>query len=133
MNATTATTATTTPDDYVSVKEAANILHLHPSSVWRLIDAGVLPAVRFGRRKLMLRRQDLAMAATPASAVQKPATLTPEERRRALEALDRLAAIREALFEANEHKLFPPSWQLLDEIRGLADEPDYDGQILDMP
>lgn len=126
-----ATNATSESDDFISVKEAAGILHLHPSSIWRLIDAGTLPATRFGRRKLMIRRGDLEPAVAAPTHSLRRRELTDSERRKTRAVLDELATIRQQIFEEHGSRLFPPSWQVLDEIRGMADEPDYDGELVD--
>lgn len=36
----------------LSVREAAEILNLHPISLYRLIDRGAIPAVRIGGRSI---------------------------------------------------------------------------------
>ena len=45
-----------------SVAEAAEELGVSPSTVWRWIDAGRLPAFRIGPKAIRIRRRDLAPA-----------------------------------------------------------------------
>ena len=49
----------TTLDDLVSVREAALILRVSESTVWRWINADVLPSYRVGRKRVYLKRVDL--------------------------------------------------------------------------
>ena len=88
-------------EEYVTVAEATTLLRVAPSTVRRWIREGDVPAHRIGRRRVALRRADLARLITPArpaaetknnAAVDDPVVgrrLTPEEVQRALEALDR--------------------------------------------
>lgn len=48
-------------EEYVTVAEAASFLKVSPSTIWRWIDQGVLPAYRIGQRRIRLRRVDLAV------------------------------------------------------------------------
>jgi excisionase family DNA binding protein len=88
-------------EEYVTVAEVATLLRVAPSTVRRWIREGDVPAHRIGRRRVALRRADLARLITPArpaaetnnnAANDDPVVgrrLTPEEVQRALEALDR--------------------------------------------
>jgi excisionase family DNA binding protein len=44
---------------YYTVSEAARLLQISPSTVWRWIDAGKLPAYRIGGRAIRIKREDL--------------------------------------------------------------------------
>jgi excisionase family DNA binding protein len=46
-------------DDLISVKEAAKILHVSESTVWRWIDRDILKAYRVGPKRVCLRRGEL--------------------------------------------------------------------------
>ena len=88
-------------EEYVTVAEATTLLRVAPSTVRRWIREGDVPAHRIGRRRVALRRADLARLIRPArpaaemknnAAVDDPFVgrrLTPEEVQQALEALDR--------------------------------------------
>jgi excisionase family DNA binding protein len=89
-------------EEYVTVAEAATLLRVAPSTVRRWIREGDVPAHRIGRRRVALRRADLARLITPArpaaetknnAAVDDPVVgrrLTPEEKQHALEVMDRI-------------------------------------------
>lgn len=51
--------ATTKERNYYTVSEAAELLDVSPSTVWRWIQAGKLPAYRVGGRALRIRKPDL--------------------------------------------------------------------------
>jgi excisionase family DNA binding protein len=53
-------------DDYISVQEAADDLKVAKSTVRRWIASGDLPAYRVGKRKIALKRADVAALITPA-------------------------------------------------------------------
>lgn len=116
-------------EEFVTVAEAATLLRVAPSTVRRWIREGDVPAHRIGRRRVALRRADLASLITPA----RPATeaksnatvgdpvvgrrLTPEEQQRALEALDRARRHAAETRARRGGKLFPPSWITINEQR----------------
>jgi excisionase family DNA binding protein len=116
-------------EEYVTVAEAAALLRVATSTIRRWIREGDVPAHRIGRRRVALRRADLARLITPARsaaemkddvAVNEPVVgrrLTPEEKARALEAMDRLKELRKRTFEERGGKLFPPSWETINEMR----------------
>jgi excisionase family DNA binding protein len=116
-------------EDFVTVAEAARLLRVAPSTVRRWIRQGDVLAHRIGRRRVALRRADLARLITPARptaetngnpAAAEPVVgrrLTPEEKARALEAMDRLKELRKRTFEERGGKLFPPSWETINEMR----------------
>lgn len=55
-------------DELLSIEEAAGLLHVHKSMIRRWIDRGDVPAYRVGRRRLALKRTDLARMIAPARA-----------------------------------------------------------------
>jgi excisionase family DNA binding protein len=116
-------------DEYVTVAEAATLLRVAPSTVRRWIREGDVPAHRIGRRRVALRRADLARLITPArpaaetnnnAADDDPVAgrrLTPEEVQRALEALDRAQRHAKETRARRGGKLFPPAWITINEQR----------------
>src|SRR5262245_26394036 len=54
------------PSRYVTVAQAAKLLGVSPSTVWRWIDARKLPAYRIGPRGIRIREEDLQAAIRPA-------------------------------------------------------------------
>ena len=116
-------------EEYLTVAEAATLLRVAPSTIRRWIREGDVPAHRIGRRRVALRRADLTRLITPARTSEEtsgevagnqkwePRRLTPEEKERALEAMDRLKELRKRIFEERGGKLFPPSWEAINEMR----------------
>jgi excisionase family DNA binding protein len=64
----------------LSVPEAAARLRVSPSTVWRWIDQGLLPAYRVGRKRVYLRPADLAPLLRPAR--EKSDGISEEDRKR---------------------------------------------------
>lgn len=89
-------------ENYVTVVQAAALLHMNRSTIRRWIRKGLLPAYRIGQRRVALKRTDLAMLITFAhmgtqkggdGARTEPLLirrLTPEQQRRGLETLARI-------------------------------------------
>ena len=116
-------------EELLTVAEAAALLRVTPSTVRRWIREGDVPAHRIGRRRVALRRSDLARLITPA----RPATetkdtvavdeqvvgrrLTPEEVQRGLEAMDRAQELSRQTLAERGGKLFSPSWEIINEQR----------------
>lgn len=61
-------------DDLLTVAEVAGRLAVTPHTVYRWIATGRLPAVRYSRKVIRVRRSDLAgLSPTPGGAVREPA------------------------------------------------------------
>ena len=115
--------------EYMTVAEAATLLRVTPSTVRRWIRLGDVPAYRIGQRRVALRRADLARLITPARhatdtkdsvVVDEPVVrrrLTPEERQRGLEAMDRAEELSRRTLAERGGKLFSPSWEIINEQR----------------
>ncbi|MGH2533598.1 MAG: helix-turn-helix domain-containing protein [Thermomicrobiales bacterium] len=116
-------------DDFLTVAEAADQLHVAPSTIRRWIREGDLPAYRIGKRRVAIRQADLVAQISPAHKVEErgatnkspepPAIrpLTPEERRRGLEILEELKQIQQRMLEKRGGKPFSPGWQLINDMR----------------
>jgi excisionase family DNA binding protein len=116
-------------EEYVTVAEAAVLLRVAPSTVRRWIREGDVPAHRIGRRRIALRRADLARLITPArpaaetkinAAVDDPVVgrrLTPEEVQQALQIMDRIQQRAKEIQARRGGKLFPPAWITINEQR----------------
>jgi excisionase family DNA binding protein len=118
-------------EEFVTVAEAATLLRVAPSTVRRWIREGDVPAHRIGRRRVALRRADLARLITPARpgvetetkdivAINEPVVgrrLTPEEVQQALDALDRAQRHAKETRARRGGKLFPPAWITINEQR----------------
>jgi excisionase family DNA binding protein len=119
----------TVDEDFVTVAEAATLLRVAPSTIRRWIREGDIPAHRIGRRRVALRRADLARLITPArpSAETKDKVvadepivgrrLTPEEKQHALEVMDRVQQRAKEIQARRGGKLFPPAWITINEQR----------------
>ena len=116
-------------DEHLTVAEAAELLKVNRSTIRRWIAEGRLPAVRIGARRLAMRRADVAKLISPVD-VRPPeqgmvihdrldrSPLTPEERRRGLEAMDVANRLRQEILERRGGEPFTPeSWVLLNESR----------------
>lgn len=75
-------------EDFVGVDEAARLLGVSASTIWRWIDRGELAPYRLGRRRVLLRRSDVARTIRPA-ADRPDRGSADENKRRALALLDR--------------------------------------------
>jgi excisionase family DNA binding protein len=67
----------------LSVPEAARVLGVNPRSVYRLVGARVIPAIRLGTRRIAIPRRELeewASDQAAASLVQEPPRLGRERR-----------------------------------------------------
>ena len=116
-------------EEFLTVAEAATLLRVAPSTVRRWIREGDVPAHRIGRRRVALRRADLASLITPArpttetknfAAVDDPVVgrqLTPEEKQHALEVMDRIRRRAKEIQARRGGKLFPPAWITINEQR----------------
>lgn len=68
--------------DYYTVAQAAKVLDVSPSTIWRWIKAAKLPAYRVGARKIRIKKEELFTIITPARAKEvsmekQPPTLQP--------------------------------------------------------
>ena len=114
--------------ELLSVADAATLLRVSQSTIWRWIDQGRLPACRIGPKRVWIRKADIDDLVTDA----RPATdgsdrtqeipaverkLSDEERARGLAAIEEARKFRERLLAARGGRLLEPSWQLLHEMR----------------
>lgn len=117
--------AQTLVDDFLTVAEAADQLHVAPSTIRRWIREGDLPAYRVSKRRVAIKREDLAARISPVRQDRASAfpdrppirKLTPEERQRGLEAIERLKQLRAEMLAARGGKPFSPSSELIREMR----------------
>jgi excisionase family DNA binding protein len=56
----------TAEQDYYTVAGTAAFLSVNPSTIWRWIKSGKLPAYRVGHKNIRIRKQDLAAVIQPA-------------------------------------------------------------------
>lgn len=67
-------------DDLVSVRDAARVLRVSESTVWRWINEDLLPSYRVGRKRVYLKRRELTPLLRPAR--QKGGDMAEKERER---------------------------------------------------
>ncbi len=117
------------PAELLSVAEAARVLRISPSTLWRWIGRGEVPAYRIGPKRVWLKKRDLDSVSAPVqqrnghggkakeNAQIGERLLTPAERERGLAAIAEGRKFREKLLAARGGVLFSPSWELLHESR----------------
>jgi excisionase family DNA binding protein len=135
---------------FYNVSEAARILGVSRSTVWRWIDAGELSAYRVGPKTIRIKAEDLAALMRPArargaadlqavngparSATRRPRkapSAEPEIRvarpsadvvKRRLQALESSIELRRAQLNRRGGVPFPSSWQLINDERDARSE-----------
>lgn len=95
-------------DRYYTVAEAAAELGVSPSTVWRWIDANVLPAQRLGRRRIRIRREDLALVVSPARPTSGDPGIRPDSAPLTPDALERRRALGARLLELRDRLAIAP-------------------------
>jgi excisionase family DNA binding protein len=118
----------TLDESYLSVAQAAEILKVSKSTLWRWIGQGDLPAYRFGHRRVLIKQRDLERLITPAYG-REERTMLEEERRRlarplskqeqekALAAFDAARKFAAELQEQRGGQLFPDSAKIIRDLR----------------
>lgn len=115
-------------DAYLSVTAAAVQLGVSPSTLWRWIKKGLLPAYRFGYRRVLLKRDDLNLLTTPVGGKKGESMLDAERQRLARPlitheqtlaqaALAAAQELRQDLLAQRGGVRFPSSAQALDQLR----------------
>ena len=117
-------------ETYVTVAQAAEILKVSRSTLWRWIDQRDLPAYRFGQRRVLIREDDLKRLITPARGekgegmmeiekererLSRP--LTKQEQKQALAALEAARQLRAQMLERRGGKPFSDSTEIVREMR----------------
>jgi excisionase family DNA binding protein len=119
--------------EFCTVAQAAAALGVHPSTIWRWIDAERLPAYRVGPKSIRIRRSDLeqlvrpAKSEEPAAIVAKavgppastyvPRRLTDEERERALALVDEMRRHTEEMRRRRGGQPLAESWKDINQAR----------------
>ena len=115
-------------EDYLSVAEAAELLKVAKSTLWRWINQGDVPAYRFGHRRILINRKDLDRLIVPVRTEIGEKTLererqhlscpmTGDEQRQALAALDAAEQFSRRLREQQMGQLFPDSAEGIRQMR----------------
>lgn len=111
---------------YLTVAQAAEQLGVHPSTIRRWIDAGILPAYRLGPKRIAVKQSELERVVVPRRLrngrgrdIGQPKIrdrMTKAEQRRGLKALAELERFSAEL-EAKYGKPDVESWVLINEAR----------------
>lgn len=115
-------------EHYYTVAEAAELVRVSRSTLWRWISQGDLPAYRFGQRRVLIKRDDLDRLLTPAREETKGADLERErarlsrplaaaERKQALGALEAAKRWSDQLLKAGDGASFPDSSEIVRQMR----------------
>jgi excisionase family DNA binding protein len=117
-------------EGYITIAEATDLIHVSRSTLWRWIDEGRLPAYRLGRRRVLVRRDDLRSLIAPRLEPQAASTSelealkarlnrprTVEEQARALAALESARRFAAEMRERHGGALFSDSAEIIREMR----------------
>jgi len=111
-------------DDLVSVREASELLRVSESTVWRWINAGVVPSYRVGRKRVYLKRGDLSPklhskgqepGGSPSTGEVKETA--DEIRARALRLLEEVRELRAKQAATPGWFSHPEAWEDINEMR----------------
>lgn len=117
------------PSELLSVAEAARVLRISQSTLWRWIDRGEVPAYRIGPKRVWLKKAELDSlnphvrlprddgAKAPEMAEFHQGRMSAAKSARVLQALDRARVFREKLLADRGGRLFERSEDDLYELR----------------
>jgi excisionase family DNA binding protein len=111
-------------DELKTTREAAHLLRVSESTVWRWITRGILPSYRVGPKRVYVRSSDLARQLKPArtkptlDALRSKLRLVPMAPGRARkDAVARAEAFRAEMLAKRGGVPFPPAWIDINEMR----------------
>ena len=113
-------------EDFVSVKEAARLMRVSEATTWRWINQMLLPAYRFGHKRVYIKREDLKPLIKPArekgesmAQAERPRIrpLTVQERESLLDAVNESKRRLTQMLEDRGGRLYPSSSEILDNLR----------------
>lgn len=116
---------TTLGEELLTVGEAAGLIRVSQSTIWRWINSGHLLAVRVGPKRVMVKQGDLDALVRPARPqaeapeLERQPRLTPAEQQHLAAALEDAARFRAKLLSRRGGLPFGPAWE---EISGMRDE-----------
>ena len=109
-------------EDYLTVAEAAEALHVGQSTIRRWIRQDMVPAYRIGKRRIALKRSDVGLLITRANVGPEsegsvansaiagiPQRLTPAQQRQGLAAIEDARRLQAELLASRGGQLFSPS------------------------
>lgn len=106
---------------FYTVAEAARVLDVHPSTIWRWIKAEKIPACRLGPKTIRIKKQDLEAVLQPAHG-KEAVTMERDKARFAPpspEEIDRRKALVAEILELRQQALITPltSAELVHQVR----------------
>ncbi|MBI2863436.1 MAG: helix-turn-helix domain-containing protein [Chloroflexi bacterium] len=116
-------------DEYVTVAEAAALLKVSQSTIWRWINNNEIPSYRAGQRGIRLKRAELSRLIRPVLRNRKKAEhtihqqplelgpLTSDERKKMLAAVEAAKRLHADQLKRRSGIPFPSSADMLDELR----------------
>lgn len=120
-------------DDLVSVREAAGLLRVSESTVWRWINTGAMPSYRVGRKRVYLRRADLAPRRRTVHRADGNDRTAQSGDSVAEETLARAAALIERVRALHDKQRATPGWgQLKEAWEDINDARDQRAEQLDL-
>lgn len=99
---------TTDASALLSVSQAAEHLEVSPSTIWRWIEAGKLPAYRLGRKKIRIRRDDLEQMLQPTGDKNGVSATMGRIRPPSQAELQRRQALVQKILERREQRVIAP-------------------------
>ena len=116
-------------DDLISVREAAKLLHVSESTIWRWVNKDLIAAHKVGPKLVCLRKRDVESMVKPA--LKTPARLDERELRKYLtpinpnrdptlsaeELLAQVQALEDEFVAEHGDVLLPESWIDINEAR----------------
>lgn len=112
-----------TAEQYLTVHQTARLLSVHPSTIRRWIDRGILPAYRIGPKRIAVRQSDLDAASSPRVLNQESASaprlppLAPWEQKLWKQAIQEAKVLQAELLEGRGGNRFDDSGILINEAR----------------
>lgn len=117
-------------EETVTMAEAAALVQVSPSTIWRWINQGDLPAYRVGLRRVRIKVADLHRMVAPRQArpqgeaddQRRSRELSPAQRQRGLRALQQLRELQMELLRKRGGRPFPDAADLLRDLRTERDD-----------
>lgn len=115
--------AVTLGEEFLTAAEAARLLHVSQSTVWRWINSEELQAYRFGPKRIMVKQADLARLLRPVRKERREPMherahpLTAKEQERLGAAIAEANRFRAKMLAGRGGKPFQPAWEGIAQMR----------------